>query len=79
VSAETRTDTCPICRGEALFHAQTFGDADIVQCPQCGTFKISNAAISILNTITDPERRRRHLQNAKRWVVPDDLPFIRNI
>jgi hypothetical protein len=70
---------CPVCRGAAPVYPGTFGDAEMVECPQCGTFKISSAAISVLNTIPDPERRRRHLQNARRWVDPDDLPFIRNI
>jgi hypothetical protein len=58
--------------------SQKFGDADIVQCPQGGKFKISGPAIAVLESVNDPERRRKYLETAKRWVEPEDLPFIRN-
>jgi hypothetical protein len=70
---------CPICRRHAHFESQKFGDADIVRCPQCGNFKISGTAIAVLESVNDPERRREYLETAKRWVEPEDLPFIRNI
>jgi hypothetical protein len=73
------TKACPICRGDARVESQKFGDADIVQCPNCGRFKISGTALAVLQSVDNPERRRECLKKAKRWVDPDDLPFIRNI
>jgi hypothetical protein len=71
------TKACPICREDAHFESEKFGEADIVQCPKCGRFKISGSAL--LQSVDDLERRRECLKKAKRWVDPDDLPFIRNI
>ena len=70
---------CPICRGHAQLYADQFEDARVVECAQCGTFKVSRTAIVVLEAIADTEIRRQHLEDAKGSAKPGEAPFIRNI
>jgi uncharacterized Zn finger protein (UPF0148 family) len=77
MSTEMRTVTnaCPICHGDALFHAERFGDSEIVECPQCGKFKISGTWEEVLKN-RDLESRQAKLQEAKRRASPGEVPYL---
>jgi hypothetical protein len=48
--------SCPICRGEAEVRAEKFEDSRTVNCAQCGKFRTSRTAITVLGATQDPQR-----------------------
>jgi len=67
-------DTCPICGSEAEMLPRT-GDADGLNCPLHGHFKVSGSA---LETRTDASRAEweRAFDRAKLRTKPGEIPLI---
>jgi hypothetical protein len=71
--------SCPICRGEAEVRTEKFEDSRTVNCTQCGKFRTSRTAITVLGATQDPQRRHNYLAEAKQFAKSGQPPFICNI
>jgi hypothetical protein len=78
VSTEEPPHPCPVCETPAAVRAAKFGDYKDVNCVRCGEFLVSGTAATLLARMTQ-DKRRRHLEIARRWIELGDKPFVRNV
>ena len=71
------TAECPACR-ELYPVVEPRGDYEVVECPNCGSYRISGTALQLLDGATAELREALRVLIARQWAdEPMEAPLIR--